>query len=85
MKHVNDAVITEEMIAGKDNPEMTFFCRDCQWVVVDPKKRGHKYEYQCPICKGPKVVFGTRRSIVDYFNIKEAALERMLAEPNVKK
>lgn len=73
-----------EETQAPEEAKILFFCKDCQWVVVDPPKNPKKYEYKCPMCKGLKVVFGTQNAIVDYFNIKEAALERMLKEPNKK-
>ena len=63
---------------------MLFYCRDCQRVVKDPKKKGTKYDYMCPICTTGNVVFGTKEAICDFFHIKEKMLERMIAEGNVK-
>ncbi len=60
-----------------------FYCKECQWIVQG-QKHAKKYEYTCPICKGDRVVFGTREAIVDFFHIKEAALNRMLANPDKK-
>ena len=59
-------------------PTMLFYCKDCQKVVVDPKKYPRRYAYSCPVCKGPKIVFGTHKSITDFFHIKEVALDKML-------
>ena len=55
-------------------PNILFFCRDCQKVVTGPKKIGSRYIYQCPICNGKNVAFGTKRSICDYFHLKEKDL-----------
>lgn len=55
-----------------------FYCKDCQRVVEDPIKSSQGYIYQCPICKGDRVSFGTKTSICEYFQIKEAALAKML-------
>ena len=63
-------------------PPMLFFCRDCQKVVVDPKKKGGKYVYICPICNKDRVAFGTGRAICDFFHIKESMLKKMLDNPN---
>lgn len=62
--------------------EILFYCRECNKVVVDPKKKGAKYEYICPICNGERVAFGTKKAICDFFNIKDAMLARMLDNPN---
>lgn len=64
-------------------PEILFFCKTCQRVVMDPPRRGKKYEYSCPACKEDRVVFGTRSAITDYFHIKESLLQKMFDEPNV--
>lgn len=62
--------------------EILFYCRDCNKVVIDPKKKGAKYEYICPICGSDRVAFGTKKAICDFFNIKDAMLARMLDNPN---
>ena len=59
--------------------KILFYCRDCSKVVLNPKKKGEKYEYACSICNGERVAFGTEKAICDFFNIKEAMLKRMLA------
>ncbi len=51
-----------------------FFCRDCQKVVPDPKRIGKKYSYKCSACDGKNVAFGTKKSICDYFHLKEKDL-----------
>ena len=50
--------------------EILFYCRDCDKVVLNPKKKGDKYEYTCPLCSGDRVAFGTKHAICDFFNIK---------------
>jgi hypothetical protein len=55
-----------------------FFCKDCQKVVKNPKKKGAKYAYTCEICGSSKVAFGTKEAVCDFFGIKEAALKRMM-------
>lgn len=66
----------------KSELEMLFYCRDCQKVVVDPKKKGDKYVYECPICKKDRVAFGTKNAVMDFFHIKEGMLKKMLDNPN---
>lgn len=61
--------------------EILFYCRDCDKVVLNPKKNGDKYEYICPVCSGDRVAFGTKHAICDFFNIKDAMLARMLDNP----
>jgi len=61
-----------------------FYCKDCQKVVLDPVQRGHRYEYNCPLCNGPKVAFGSRQAVCDFFHIKDAQLEKMLTEQTKK-
>ncbi len=51
-----------------------FFCRDCQKVVAEPKKVGSKYVYKCSVCDGKNVAFGTKKSICDYFHLKDRDL-----------
>lgn len=63
---------------------MLFYCRECQKVVKNPKKKGSKYEYECPVCKDGNVVFGTKEAICDFFHIKEKMLEKMMAEEEVE-
>ncbi|HAU40107.1 MAG: hypothetical protein UV80_C0006G0081 [Candidatus Peregrinibacteria bacterium GW2011_GWF2_43_17] len=64
---------TEEKRSSK-LPSILFFCRDCQKIVPDPKKIGNKYIYKCNLCDGKNVVFGTKKSILNYFRIKESSL-----------
>lgn len=64
--------------------QILFYCRDCNKVVLNPKKKGDKYEYECPMCKGERVAFGTKAAICDFFNIKDSMLARMLNNPDVK-
>lgn len=71
------------MTENQEHP-ILFFCKDCQKVVVDPKKRSNKYAYNCPVCKSPKISFGSKQSICDFFHIKEVQLEKMLANLNQK-
>ncbi len=59
-------------------PNILFYCKDCQQVVVDPKREGQKYVYTCPICKGKQVSFGTKKAVTDYFHIKEVHLKQAL-------
>ncbi len=58
----------------KSTSNIIFFCRDCQKVVDKPQKVGSKYVYKCPICDGKGVAFGTKKSICDYFHLKEKDL-----------
>lgn len=51
-------------------------------MVINPKKKGDKYEYICPICSGDRVAFGSKKAICDFFNIKDAMLARMLDNQN---
>lgn len=64
---------TEEKQPSK-LPSILFFCRDCQKIVFDPKKVGNKYTYACSVCNGKNVVFGTKKSILNYFRIKECEI-----------
>lgn len=57
-----------------------FFCRGCQKIVLDPKKKPGKYEYTCPECGKSDVAFGTKQAICDYFHIKDAMFKRMMSE-----
>lgn len=66
--------MTDEKDNSSKIPNILFFCRDCQKVVPDPKKIGAKYAYQCPTCDSKNVAFGTKRSICDYFHLKEKDL-----------
>ncbi|MBU0981876.1 hypothetical protein KKC94_04260 [Patescibacteria group bacterium] len=63
--------------------EMLFYCRDCQKLVFNPTKKGDKYVYVCPFCKGDRVAFGTKSAVCDYFHIKEGALNKMI-NPDAK-
>jgi phage FluMu protein Com len=57
-----------------------FFCRECQKIVLNPKKKGASYEYSCPECKKDNVAFGTKAAICDYFHIKDAMFKKMMDE-----
>lgn len=61
-----------------EEPTMLFYCKKCQKVILDPVKKGKKYEYSCPECKDDRVTFGTKDAIVNFYHIKEHALEQML-------
>ncbi len=65
--------MTEEQ-ENKPTSNIVFFCRDCQKVVAKPEKVGAKYIYKCSVCKGDDVAFGTKKSICDYFHLKEKDL-----------
>ncbi len=68
-----------------DGPAMLFYCKDCQSALTEPVKNPKKYEYKCPVCKGYRVSFGTKKAITDFFHIKDAMLAKMLApKPEVK-
>ena len=66
--------MTDESKPNGELPSIIFFCRDCQKVIFNPQKQGAKYEYKCGVCKGTDVAFGTRKSIMDYFRLKEKDL-----------
>lgn len=66
--------MAEETKTNGDLPSIIFFCRDCQKVIPNAQKIGAKYEYKCGVCKGTDVAFGTRKSILDYFRLKEKDL-----------
>ena len=53
-----------------------FYCKDCQRVVLNPKKHPKKYEYSCIACGKNRVSFGTKQAICDFFQIKDAMLEK---------
>lgn len=58
--------------------EILFYCKKCQKVILDPVRKGKKYDYSCPECKMDRVTFGTKEAIVSFYHIKENALEKML-------
>lgn len=74
----------DKIISESSEQSMLFYCRDCQRIVVDPKKKGDKYIYLCPFCKGERVAFGTKNAICDFFNIKESMLGKMLDNQSKK-
>ncbi|MFA6528131.1 MAG: hypothetical protein WCT46_01160 [Candidatus Gracilibacteria bacterium] len=73
--------MAEEVKQNAEVPTIVFFCRDCQHVISNPQKIGVKYEYKCGVCKGTDVAFGTRKSILDYFRLKEKDLIVKEVEP----
>lgn len=68
--------MTEEKFASP----IYFFCRKCQKIVLNPKRKGDKYEYVCSVCNGEDVAFGTKEAVCDFFHIKESMFEKMLKE-----
>lgn len=74
--------MTEETKAPEapTDPAILFYCKDCQRALEHPIKHPKKYVYKCPVCKGERVSFGTKKAISEFFHIKEAMLEKMLAE-----
>jgi len=55
-----------------DEPTLiAYFCRGCQKVVKGKSKGGKKrYSFECPEC-GKDCLYGTARSVIHYFRIKE--------------
>jgi len=50
--------------------EILFYCRDCK-KIVEGVRKGTKYEYTCPDCKGERVAFGTEKAICDFFSVRK--------------
>lgn len=72
------------MTETASEPTILFYCRDCQRVVLDPKKKSDQYLYQCPHCKSDRVAFGTKQAICEFFHIKDSMLKKMLDNPEPK-
>jgi hypothetical protein len=70
--------MSEETKETNNDPKMLFYCKKCQKVILNPVKKGKKYEYSCPECKMDRVTFGTKDAIANFYHIKENALEKML-------
>ena len=66
------------MTEKTEDPQILFYCKKCQKVILDPVKKGKKYEYSCPTCKLDWVTFGTKYAISSFYHIKEHSLEKML-------
>lgn len=52
--------------------EIVFFCKDCR-ELSEVKRVGRQYVYTCSKCGTKNVAFGTRKSIMNFFHIKEEA------------
>ncbi len=59
---------------AEEESQIVFYCKDCQKLVEDPVRKGKKYEYNCPVCQGYRVSFGTKESLMDFFHIKKRSL-----------
>lgn len=55
-----------------DHPTLiAYFCKPCQRVVKGVSRGGkERYSFSCPNCK-EDVLYGTARSMIHYFRIKE--------------
>jgi len=49
---------------------IVFYCKDCK-QIVKVEKIGNTYLYKCHECKGENVVFGTKKSIQNFYHLKE--------------
>lgn len=54
----------------EESQEVVFYCKDCE-EVVDTQRVGRKYVYKCRKCGTKNVAFGTKKSILSFFRIKE--------------
>ncbi len=67
--------------------KIVYFCKDCKRIVEGKTRRGKKrYSFSCPLCNGHEVAYGTEKSIINYFRIKQADLREwgMLVEGEEK-
>ncbi|MFT7183996.1 MAG: Zn finger protein HypA/HybF involved in hydrogenase expression [Oceanicoccus sp.] len=75
---MTEETIPTEEATKSEEPAILFYCKTCQKVILKPVKRGKKYDYTCPECKGDRVTFGTKNAIASFYHIKENALEKMI-------
>lgn len=67
-----------------DNPvEIIFYCKDCE-EIVDTERCGRKYVYRCKKCGTKNVAFGSRKSICNFFHLKEKSEKSGEEKPEKK-
>lgn len=55
--------------------KIIYYCKDCKRLVDGMSMKGKKkYTFQCSICKGTHVAYGSEKSIFNFFHIKEKDL-----------
>jgi len=55
---------------------IVFYCKDCE-KIVEVDRVGKKFVYRCRECKTKNVAFGTEKSIVNYFHVKDKTQEKI--------
>ena len=62
---------------------ITYYCKDCE-KFVEVKPVGRKFVYKCAVCSTKNVAFGTKKSLISYYHIKEEGKTYTMSEEEKK-
>jgi DNA-directed RNA polymerase subunit RPC12/RpoP len=67
---MNEEIETEvEVEIDPREKELTYYCKECK-EVVEIHRDGKKDVFNCKKCGGKNIVYGTLKSIKDFFHLK---------------
>lgn len=67
----SDIEVDKSFVEDSGQPaKISYYCRECKKMVT-PKRIGKKLSFKCSECDKAEVSFGTKDSIINYYNIKQ--------------